>query len=130
MASITFTEQQQTTLTALTSSGSANYFAGYDYLKQELLALTSADIAEMQVTQQQVNDCVFWLTRASAINQNLFSDQANNFIRDVTRYGLLWDGNPVGQIQSNSDAIGEAVISEILLNGAFPPSKPSLARTS
>jgi Ca2+-binding RTX toxin-like protein len=120
LAAIVFSIEQRDALEALTLDGSANFYAGYDYLRQELEALTPADMSSMQVTQAQVDGCIFWLTRASSINQNVLSDAANNFIRDITRYGLLWDDRPVGRIQFNSDAIGTAVIGEILSSGEFP----------
>lgn len=121
MASITFTLEQRSTLEALTANGTANFYAGYDFLRAELEALTEVELAQMGVTSLQVEECIFWLTRASAINQNDLSSEANNFIRDVTRYGLLYDGKPAGTIQLNSNAIGEAVIGHVLQNSSFPP---------
>lgn len=121
MASITFTGTQISTLQCLTANGTANFYAGYDFLRAELEALTEVELAQMGVTTLQVEECVFWLTRASTINQNDLSSEANNFIRDVTRYGLLYDGKPAGTIQLNSNAIGEAVIGHVLQNTSFPP---------
>lgn len=120
MSQVVFTPLQLSTLNALTSSGTENFYAGYDYLRQELSALSGWDMQAMGVSRQQVDDCVFWLTRASAINQNILNDNANNFIRDVTRFGLLWDGKPMGDVQSNSDAIGLSVLQQVLSLEAFP----------
>lgn len=120
MASIIFSIEQLNVLRSLTANGTENFYAGYDYLASQLSALTTTEIADMGVTANQVEDCLFWLGRASAINQNDLSDAANNFIRDVTRYGLLWDQKPVGTLQANSDAIGGSVVGHILLQGSFP----------
>lgn len=122
VSSIVFSLQQRAALEAITSDGTTNFADGYRYLRQELQALTAADLATMGVVQAEVDARVYWLTQAIEINENNLSDAANNFIRDITRYGLLWDSKPTGQVQLASDAVGAAVIVGILDNqGIFLP---------
>lgn len=120
MANITFTQQQIDTLSSITSNGTTDFYAGYDYLSFLLSSLTPVEITSMGATQAEVNDRLYWLGKASAINQNDLSSDANNFIRDVTRYGLLWDEREIGQIQANSDGIGYSVMRDILDSNGFP----------
>lgn len=119
--SIVFTPAQLQTLDGLTNGGNGNFAVGYAFLHGELTALSASEIAAMGSTAEEIASATYWLARATEINSNDLTSQANQFIRDVTRYGLMWDGLPSGAIQSNSDRIGVAVIKHILLNDEMLP---------
>ena len=70
-------------------------------------------------------EVLFWLGKATEINQNLGSSMANTYIRTVTRNGLAYDGkaHDHATLQRASDLIGKNVIWDVLQRRHLPTIK-------
>jgi Ca2+-binding RTX toxin-like protein len=90
------------------------YYLAYEYL------------AEVQVNSSTgtlkpgSNDSVYlWLNAAADVNQGV--GEYSTFIREYTKQQyLLRTGNPIPDVQEQSNGIAEAVINDVLTNGRLP----------
>ena len=103
------TPSQIEILRSITSNNTDNYWIGYQYVRS---------IVE---DNGEYSDFEFWLGKGGQINSNDIDSTANTFIRAVTRYGLIFDGNTGFDLQHNSNLIGNAVIRDLLRGGEIPP---------
>lgn len=117
---IHLTQQHVDALSSITSNASGNFAAAYDYLSAVLFELSPTELASMDVTEDQVHAVIYWLNRASEINRNDESSAANQFIRNVTRFGFAWDGEPAADLQKNSELIGQSVITSAIASFELP----------
>ncbi|MGN6448589.1 MAG: hypothetical protein ACTHLK_08330, partial [Brucella intermedia] len=109
-------------LNEITNKGEGNFAAGYDYLRLQIQAFLDTPENASHPDRQAYENTNYWLAKAAEINRNDPNSQANAFIRDVTRSGLLFDGKIAdpAKIQENSNIIGKAVMEDVSKNNRVP----------
>lgn len=120
--------EQKNELKEITNNGKGNYAAGYDYLHQQIQTFLDAPENANHPDRQAYKNTNYWLEKAAEINHNDPKSEANAYIREVTRSGLLFDGknaDPV-KIQKNSDIIADKVFTDVLKNARIPEIKDLL----
>lgn len=119
--------EQKSKLQEITNNGEGNYAAGYDYLRQQIQTFLDAPENASHPDQQAYENTNYWLEKAAEINRNDPNSDANAYIREVTRSGLLFDGKNAdpAKIQENSDIIGKTVMADIS-DKSFIPSIDAL----
>jgi hypothetical protein len=112
---INLTLQQIDKLNEITTHGSANFAAGYEYISEIIKGNPNVD-----------SYTKFFFGGARQVNGN-FSTDANIYIRGVTEAGLAWDGrlesDPEArraQIQATSDDIARNIIDQINRDKGIP----------
>jgi hypothetical protein len=92
---------QRATLDELTAGGSRDFWRGYDFVE-----------SERESGRLTLDDgTAYWFLLATRINRNDRESLANRFMRTFTQSGL---GGQVDDMQAISDAIGRAVIADLL----------------
>ncbi|GGB10625.1 hypothetical protein GCM10011491_43180 [Brucella endophytica] len=116
------TPEQLSKLKEITKYGTANFADGYDYLRQQIQIFLDDPANANNPDRQAYQNTSYWLAKAAEINRNNPDSEANAFIRDITRSGLLFDGKAAdpAKIQENSDAIANNVFKDVLKTSSIP----------
>lgn len=110
------TQAQLTQLSTITNSGTSNFAQGYNYISSVISASALVD-----------SNTKFWFQQAANINANTSNSAANFFIRQVTSFGLQWDGISNVDISAISNGIGQSVLEQVLGDGGIPQLSDILA---